>query len=51
MGRMSYEDFVKLADIGNCKEFDSSHVLLKGISEEKMDEMAATEHADPLEGV
>lgn len=51
VGRLSFEDFIRLADIGNCKEFDSSHVLLKGISEERMEEIAATDHVDPLEGV
>lgn len=51
VGRLSFEDFVRLADIKNCPEFDASHVILKGISEERMAEMAATEHDDPLEGV
>lgn len=51
VARFSFEDFVKLADINNCPEFDASHVILKGISEERMAEMAATEHDDPLEGI
>ena len=51
VGRLSFEDFVRLADIKNCPEFDATHVFLKGISEERMAEMAATEHDDPLAGV
>lgn len=51
VGRLSFEDFLRLADIRNCPEFDSTHVFLKGISEERMAEMAATEHDDPLAGV
>lgn len=51
VGTLSFEDFVRLADIGNCAEFDASHVILKGISEERMAEMAATEHDDPLAGI
>lgn len=46
---MSFEDFCRLADIKNCPMFDKTHVVLKGISEEKMAEMAASEYVNPLE--
>jgi hypothetical protein len=46
---MSFEDFCRLAGVGNCQTFDKNHVVIKGISEEKMAEMAASEYVNPLE--
>lgn len=48
VGRMSFDDFVRLAGVKNCPPFDKTHVLLKGLSEEKMMELANSEHKDPL---
>ncbi|MCR5458296.1 MAG: DUF4299 family protein [Acetatifactor sp.] len=48
VGRMSFEDFVRLAGIEDCQPFDKTHVILKGLSEEKMAELANSEHKDPL---
>ena len=48
VGRMSFDDFVRLAGIESCPPFDKTHVLLKGLSEEKMTELANSEHKDPL---
>lgn len=48
VGTMLFEDFMRMADVMSNPEFDKTHVLLKGISEEKMDELANSEHEDPL---
>ena len=50
VGTMFFEDFIKQAEVLNNPMFDKTHVLLKGISEEKMDELANSEHRDPLNG-
>lgn len=49
VGRMSFDDFARLADLKNCEMYDKTHVILPGISEEAMTEMLAKEHEDPLE--
>ena len=41
LARVSFEDFCRMADIGNCEKHDRLHVILKGISEERLAEMAA----------
>lgn len=46
---MSFEDFYRLAGVENCQTFDKTHVVIKGISEEKMAEMAASDYVNPLE--
>lgn len=51
LARVSFEDFCRMADIGNCEKHDRLHVILKGISEERLAEMAAEGCPDPLEGV
>lgn len=51
IGKISFEDFVRLADIGNCPEFDATHVILKGLSEERIAQIAESVHEDPLEGI
>ena len=51
IARVSFDDFCKMADIENCEKHDRMHVILKGISEERLEEMAAEGHADPLEGI
>lgn len=48
VGAMLFEDFIRMADVKSNPEFDKAHVLLKGISEAKMDELANSEHEDPL---
>lgn len=48
IARMTFEDFVRLADVKDCPAFDMTHVMLKGLSEEKMAEMAASDYTDPL---
>ncbi len=48
IGRMSFDDFAKTANIAECPEFDSKHVLLKGFSEKEIHALAASEHTDPL---
>jgi len=48
VGRMSYDDFKRLAELENCEMFDKTHVILPGISEKAMEEMMASEHEDPL---
>ncbi len=51
LARVSFDDFCKMADIENCEKHDRMHVILKGISEERLEEMAAAGCADPLEGI
>lgn len=53
LARLSFDDFRRLADIENCEKHDRLHVILKGISEERMAEMAAEAQnlPDPLEGI
>ena len=51
LARVSFDDFCKMADIENCEKHDRMHVILKGISEERLEEMAAEGHDDPLEGI
>lgn len=46
---MRFEDFCRLAGVENCQIFDKNHVVIKGISEEKMAEMAASDYVNPLE--
>ena len=48
VAKMTFDDFVRLADIANCPMFDYSHVFLRGISEEKMEEIANSDHTDPF---
>lgn len=48
VAKMTFDDFLRLADIANCPMFDYSHVFLKGIPEEKMAEMANSEYTDPF---
>ena len=45
---MFFDDFVRLAGIESCQPFDKTHVILEGLSEEKMTELANSEHEDPL---
>ena len=49
LGVMRFEDFCRLAEIEKCEPFDKNHVVIKGISEEKLAEMAASEYVNPLE--
>jgi len=46
---VSFDDFCKLADIENCEKHDCRHVILKGISEVRLANMAAAGCPDPLE--
>ena len=48
VGMMFFDDFVRLTGIENCQPFDKTHVILEGLSEEKMTELANSEHEDPL---
>ena len=51
LARVSFDDFCRMADIGNCEKHDRLHVILKVISDERLAEMAAEGCPDPLEGV
>ena len=51
LARVSFDDFCKMANIENCEKHDRKHVILKGISEERLEAMAAEVHDDPLEGI
>lgn len=48
VGRMAFDEFVEKAGIMNCPEHDMTHVFLKGLSEDKIFELAESEHYDPL---
>jgi len=44
-----FEDFIRLTGVENCEVFDKNHVVIKGISEEKLAEIAASDYVNPLE--
>ena len=48
VGRMSFEDFANKVNIKGCPAFDHSHVFLKGMSEKEIQDLADSEHVDPL---
>ena len=48
VGRMAFDEFIAKARIMECPEFDETHVFLKGLSEEEIQALAASEHIDPL---
>ena len=48
IGRMSFEDFANKVNIKECPAFDHSHVFLKGMSEKEIQDLADSEHVDPL---
>ena len=48
VGRMAFDDFVEKAGVLNCPAQDIGRVFLKGLSEEKIAELAESEHLDPL---
>ena len=43
VGRMGFDEFVEKAGIADCPEHDASHVFLKGLSEERIAELAGKE--------
>lgn len=48
VGTMSFDEFIAKAKIMECPEFDETHVLLKGLSEEELQALAESEHSDPF---
>lgn len=50
VGRMSFDDFAKAVDLESLPRYDMNHVILSGLSEERIMELAGMPHVDPLTG-
>ena len=50
VGRMSFDDFAKEIDLASLPKYDANHVILKGLPEERIMELANMPHIDPVTG-